>query len=107
MAKVTGTLTKTPIAEKSYWFVKPDCGTYATVTSFNKITNNSDMIFLSCTVNATQLTDCDGNVYAAGKVLIATLSDGDDKKQETCEVVYTTSNGETDSFRFDVKISAE
>ena len=106
MAKINGVLEKTPIAEKTYWFVKPDCGTFATVQSFNKLSNNSDLLFLSADINATVLTDCEGNTYAAGKVIVIVLSDGDLNKNETCEIVYTDSSGDTDSFQFDVSIKA-
>ena len=106
MAKINGVLQKTPIAEKTYWFVKPDCGTFATVESFDKLTNNSDLIFLSADINTTVLTDCDGTTYAIGKVIVIVLSDGDLDENETCEIVYTDSSGDTDSFQFDVSIKA-
>ena len=106
MAKINGVLQKTPIAEKTYWFIKPDCGTFASVQSFNKLTTNSDLIFLSADINTTALTDCDGNVYAIGKVIVIVLSDGDLNKNETCEILYTDSSGDTDSFQFDVEIKA-
>ena len=106
MAKINGVLQKTPIAEKTYWFVKPDCGTFATIESFDKLTNNSDLIFLSADINTAVLTDCDGTTYAIGKVIVIMLSDGDLDENETCEIVYTDSSGDTDSFQFDVSIKA-
>lgn len=106
MAKINGVLQKTPISEKTYWFVKPDCGTFTSVLSFNKLSNNSDLIFVSADINTNVLTDCDGNTYDIGKVIVVILSDGDLNKNETCEIVYTTSDGDTDSFEFDVSIKA-
>ena len=106
MAKINGVLQKTPIAEKTYWFVKPDCGTFTSIVSFTKLTTNSDLVFLSADINGTALTDCDGNTYAIGKVIVVILSNGDLDKNETCEIVYTDSSGDTDSFEFDVSIKA-
>ena len=106
MAKINGVLQKTPISEKTYWFTKPDCGTFASIVSFDKLTNNSDLSFDSADINTVALTDCDGNTYAAGKVIVIVLSNGDLDKNETCEIVYTDSSGDTDSFEFDVSIKA-
>jgi hypothetical protein len=106
MAKINGVLQKTPIAEKSYWFVKPDCGTFVSVNLYRKLSSNSNMVFISADINTVAITDCDGTVYPIGKVIVAVLSNGVVDKNETCEIIYTDSNGDTDSFEFDVLIKS-
>lgn len=104
MPTLDETVVKTPEANRQYWFVKPDCGDYASIVSFAKTTDNSNLLFNTCEINSNALTDCDGNIYEPGKVIMATLSAGENETNESCKIVYTTSFGETDSFVFNVKI---
>lgn len=104
MPLIAETLIKSPDAARTYWFVKPDCGEFQAVSSFSKITNNGNLLFVSADINTAILTDCDGNTYAIGKVIMCRLSGGEINTNETCKVVYSTVSGETDSFMFNVKL---
>lgn len=104
MPLIAETLIKSPEAVRTYWFVKPDCGEFQSVVSYIKTTNNSDLVFVSADINVSILTDCDGNQYPIGKVIMCRLSGGDINTNESCKVVYTTMTGETDSFVFNIML---
>lgn len=104
MSLIAETIIKSPDAVRVYWFVKSDCGEFQSVASFSKLTTNSDLVFVSADINTVVLTDCDGNEYPIGKVIMCKLSGGDLNTNETCKVVYTTVSAETDTFTFNVKV---
>lgn len=104
MALLPDTLIKASDANNQYWFVKQDCGEFASIVNFQKITNNSTMVIQNCTINDSDLTDCDGNVYSSGRVLVINLSGGENETVESCKIVYTTTMLQTDSLIFNIKI---
>lgn len=104
MPLLAETVIKSPEAIRNYWFVKSDCGDFQSVVSYAKVTNNSDLVFVSAELNTVVLTDCDGNSYPVSKVIMCRLSGGDLNENETCKVVYNTVSGETDSFEFNVLV---